>query len=68
MWDSLMFFKGSFASVKKGMEKKQEFIVKVGMRKKQGIYCQRQKDDLDGFPFVHPTQRNDVAAITQCDR
>ena len=29
------------------------------MKKKAGIYCQRQKDDLDGFPSLHPTQRNE---------
>ena len=25
--------------------------------KKQGIYCQGQKDDMDGFPSLHPIYR-----------
>ena len=35
------------------------------MKKKQGIYCQGQKDDVDGYPSLHPIYRLVVAGIVQ---
>ena len=33
--------------------------------RKQGIYCQRQKDDMDGIPSLHPIYRRDVVGMVQ---
>ena len=46
---------------RKGGTKKSDVTVALGLhhkkKKKQGIYCRGQKDDMDGFPSLHPIYR-----------
>ena len=50
--------------MRKGENKFRELVVSW-KKKKQGIYCQGQKDDVDGFPSLHPIYRLVVAGIVQ---